>query len=176
MAFVGQLTGKAYDSKEAMLHYERLEARRRAPRNPADELLDRLTPEQIRELDTRSRLSDEQKVLQQQTGVDLQVFFAEHPEYDDCPENAGAMKFYLEGRGINTQSGLVNYHQIEQAYRELCEGGFLKLKKDVLRQQEAQTVRNRGAAIKAQRTPFDEDAAYEMSMDELRQRASGAHD
>lgn len=176
MAFIGQLTGKVYDSKEAMLHYERLEARRRAPRNPADELLDKLTPEQIRELDTRARLSDEQKTLQQQMGVDLQVFLDEHPEYLDCPENSGAMKFYLEGRGVNTQSGTVSYYEIEQAYRDLRAGGFLTLKQDVVRQQEAQRVRERGAAIKAQSTPFNEDAAYEMSLDELRQRASGVLD
>ena len=173
MPFYGELTGKFYDSIQAMRHEEGREAQRRNVRTPEEEAFDALPNEKVCELVERAAASDQQKAAQAQCSIDIAAFLQAHPEYQDCQENTDAMKFCLEGMGVDTKSRTSNFYQLEEAYNHLKAGGFLKLKTSEVNKQAEQAVANRVEQIKRERErTFDDWSAYnELSLDELRQRA-----
>lgn len=172
--FHGRLTGRDYDSVEAMRHYEALEAMRQNAPSKEQLAVESMPLDELRKGIEQLAKSDQQKVAQLQAGVDLAAFLQAHPEYDDADDNANGsmMKFYLEGQGVDTRNGVINYYQLEDAFNGLKAAGFLKLKAGVVKQQREQAVTERVEEIKREQH-FDHEEAYSLPMEELRMRAAG---
>lgn len=172
--FFGPLTGKQYDSVEALRHYEGREAMRRNSTPSAEaKALGGLSLEQLRKGYDELARSESQKLAQEQGLIDCDAFLQAYPEYLDCNENSGAMKFFLEGMGVDTRPGAAfTFEQLEESFLHLKAGGFLKLNASAVKKQQQQAVTNRVEEVK-RKQHFDEDEAYAMPMNELVRRAGG---
>ena len=172
MSYYGKLTGKTYESLEAMRHYEGLEAQRRNVPTAEESAFDNLPADKVRELIVKAAKSEEQKASELQRGVDVLAFKQAYPEYADSVPNSAAMILYLKGMGINDLA-TANFHQLEYAFLHLKESGFLKLKASAVSRQQSQAVNDRLREIEKSRPEFNESDAYNtLSMDEVRQRAA----
>jgi hypothetical protein len=179
--FYGPLTGKWYDSLEAMHHYETREAMHRNV-DPADILLAGLTPEQIRALDERARKSEQEKVNVLLMGKDLLTFKDLHPEYMDGNDPAGdanmkAMVGFFVARGIKHPT----LPELEDAYESLTARGLLQLNQAELNrqvkaesQERARRIQARGgvAAVAANTPTESEEELERMPLEEIRRRAT----
>jgi len=86
--FFGKLTGRHYDSIEALRHAEGREAMRRTARTPAQVDYDNLPAEKIREHFDRLSADEQTKAAQVQCVIDLAAFLQEYAdEYEDSVEN-----------------------------------------------------------------------------------------
>lgn len=171
MSYYGKLTGKHYDSIEAMKHYESIEAQRRNVPTDEQAAFDNLPAEKIRELFNQASLSEQQKAAIAERDVDISVFLELHPEYADCPENGAAMNAVLLGILKARNGHTVRLEDLESAFDVLKDRGALKLDEKVVRKQQQQGIQQRAEALRQQRH-FDESEAEGLSLDELRQRAS----
>jgi hypothetical protein len=102
--FYGRLTGKTYESLEAMRHHERMEAMRRNVPTDEEAAFEALPAEKIKGLFERAAKSEPEKVDLMMSGIDLQTFFSLHPDYIDCQENTTPMVSFVRARGIKAFS------------------------------------------------------------------------
>jgi hypothetical protein len=180
--FWGPLTGKYYDSVEARNHYELREAQHRGA-DPTDMLLEGLTTDQIRALDQRARLSEQQKLDHATSGVDTATFLELHPEYVDCDHNSEEMKRCLYARGHWNPEGTKwpTLPQWENALESLKAVGVLKLNQAELQrqakgeaQERARRIQARGgvAAVVANTPTESEEELYSLPLEEIRRRGT----
>jgi len=181
--FYGPLTGKTYDSLEAMHHYETREAMHRGGVDPTDILLDGLSPEQIAALDKRVRTSEQAQLERSASSIDTATFLELHPEFADCDANSEELKRCLFARGQWNPEGtrFPTLYELEDAFKTLKAAGVLKLNQAELNrqakeraQERARQIRARGgvAAVAANMPTESENELYEMPLDELRRRAT----
>ena len=123
----------------------------------------------------RLAVDEQNREAQIQTRIDLPAFLQAHPEYEDDGQagktNGEAMKLGLKMIGVKDPT-TANFYQLEEVFNRLKESGELTLKVSVLQQQAQQAVADRVQEIEQERE-FNEDDAYSMSLDQLRQRAGG---
>jgi len=177
--YYGQLTGKVYPSREAKEHYELREAMHRGI-DPTQILLEGLSLEQIRALDTYSRRSDKDREDALAMQIAISDFRELHPEFidgDNCT-NGPMMQLILEHSGVKYPT----LPQLEEAYQFLRAKGFLHLDQKELNrqakeeaQERARQIRARGgvAAVAANMPVESEEELERMPLDELRRRANG---
>jgi len=136
--------------------------------NWADEVAENLSPEKYRELATVAVRDQQQAAAQADLGRQIEKFFQLHPEYSDCDHNSAAMNVGLRALGIDPTSATAE--DFDNVFGRVK--GFLSLKKDVLEKQAKAKV---AEEIEAERkaATFDEEEAWSMPMDKLRQRAGG---
>src|SRR5499427_10448691 len=136
--------------------------------NWADAVANNCSPEKYREL-ARAAVKDQERVAAQaELGKQIERFFQLRPEYSDCDHNSAAMNVGLRALGIDPTSATAeDFDLVFSRVRN-----SLSLKKDVLEKQAQAKV---AEEIEAERkaTEFDEEAAWSMPMDKLRQRAGG---
>ena len=136
--------------------------------NWADEVAENLSPEKYRELATVAVRDQQQAAAQADLGRQIEKFFQLHPEYSDCDHNSAAMNVGLRALGIDpTTATAEDFDLVFSRVRN-----SLSLKKDVLEKQAKAKV---AEEIEAERkaAAFDEEEAWSMPMDKLRQRAGG---
>jgi hypothetical protein len=178
----GPLTGRYYESVEARNYYELREAQHRGV-DPTDMLLEGLSTDQIRALDQRARLSEQQKLDHATSGVNTATFLELHPEYVDCDHNSEEMKRILYERGHWNPEGTKwpTLPQRENAFESLKAVGVLKLNQAGLQrqakgeaQERARQIRARGgvAAVAANEPIESEEQLEKMSLEEIRHRAT----
>lgn len=171
--YYGELTGKNYDSVEALRHYEGLEAMRRNAPSKEEEAVETMTPEELRSGIERLMRSEQQKVAQVQASIDLAAFLQSHPEYEDSDQNGAALRRCLIGMGVQDLT-TVNFYQVEEAFNRLSQTGELKLNAGAVKKQVERAVSNRVKEIEQERN-VNWDELYSMPLDELRRRASGVN-
>jgi hypothetical protein len=140
--------------------------------NETDKLLDNLTPDQILSLEKRaSATKAERDAEDNYHGKDLPLFLQSNPAYRDCAHNTKLMRMTWDQRGIKAPS-LV---EIEEAYIDLRTAGVLQLNPKAVERENAASYAARADEIIAERKAreFNEDAAYELPLDEVRRRAIG---
>jgi hypothetical protein len=127
--YYGPLTGKRYDSLEAMHHYETREAMHRNV-DPTDILLEGLTTEQIRALDQRVQHTEQAKLERSASSLATATFLELHPEFADCDANSEELKRCLYARGQWNPEGtrFPTLNELEDAFKTLKAAGVLKLK------------------------------------------------
>jgi hypothetical protein len=181
--YFGPLTGKYYDSLEAMHHYELREAQHRGV-DPTEMLLEGLTTDQIAALDKRVRQTEQAQLDRSASSVDTATFLELHPEFVDCDANSEELKRCLFARGQWNPDGtrFPTLYQIEDAFKTLKAAGVLKLNQAELNrqakeqaQERARQIQARGgvAAVAANTPPESEEELYELPMPELRRRSAG---
>ena len=181
--YYGPLTGKYYDSLEAMHHYELREAQHRGV-DPTEMLLEGLTTDQIAALDKRVRQGEQVQVDRSASSVDTATFLELHPEMIDCEANSEELKRWLFARGQWNPEGtrFPTLSELEDAFKNLKAAGVLKLNQAELNrqakeraQERARQIRARGGvAAVAANTPTESEAElYELPMDELRRKSAG---
>ena len=182
--YYGPLTGKYYDSVEAMHHYETREAMHRNL-DPTEILLEGLTTEQIAALDKRARQTEQVKLDHATSGVNTATFLELHPEYVDCDHNSEEMKRCLYARGHWNPEGTKwpTLPQWESAFESLKAVGVLKLNQAELQrqakgdaQERARQIQARGgvAAAAANMPTESEEELETMPLEEVRRRATRA--
>jgi hypothetical protein len=178
--FYGPLTGKYYDSVEARNYYELREAQHRGV-DPTDMLLEGLSTDQIRALDQRARLSEQEKVDMVSLGEDLLTFHSLHPEYEDFgaagEENKKVMLAHFRALRIKHPT----LAQLEDAYQQLKANDLLHLNQAELQkqtnkqaQERARKIQARGgvAAVAANEPTETEEELETMPLAEIRRRAT----
>lgn len=171
MNYYGKLTGKTYDSLEAMRHYEGMEARRRNVPTDEQAAFDNLPADKIREHFNRLAADDQTRAAQEQMVVDAEVFKQLHPEYKATKNNLAAMTLALRSIGADVDHDIATLGQFERAL-ELCKAnGSVELDGKALQKQKQAGIEQRASAIRQERD-FDPLEAEGLSLDELRRRAS----
>jgi hypothetical protein len=166
--FKGKLTGKTYDSLEAMRHCERLEAMRRAVPTEDEAAFDDLPAEKIKELFARAAKSEQEKADLAMSGIDLQTFFELNPAYVDCQQNTTPIVSFLRARGIKAPT----LSDMQDAYDSLKAAGLLVLNQAVLQKQRKGEIADRAKEIEAARALPDDDELYSLLLEEVRRRAT----
>lgn len=166
--FYGRLTGKTYESLEAMRHHERLEAMRRNVPTDEEAAFEALPAEKVREHIERAMQSEKEKTELFMSSIDLQTFFELHPEYKDCQENSSPMVSFLRAKGIPRPT----LSDLEDAYNNLRAAGLLQLNRAAIQKQQKAEIQQRARGIEDQRTLPDEDELYSMPLEEIRRRAT----
>jgi hypothetical protein len=166
--FYGRLTGKTYETVEAMRHHERLEAMRRNVPTDEEAAFEAMPAEKLRGFIERAMQSDQEKTDLMMSGIDLQTFFELHPEYVDCQANTSPMVSFVRARGIKAPT----LSDLEEAYAALRASGLLQLNQAVLQKQRKGEIADRAKEIEAQRTLPDEEELYALPLDEIRRRAT----
>jgi len=136
--------------------------------NWADEVAENLSPEKYRVLAAVAVRDQQKAVAQADLGKQIEKFFQLRPEYSDCEHNSAAMNVGLRALGIDpTTATAEDFDLVFSRVRN-----SLSLKPDVLQKQAKAKV---AEEIEAERkaAAFDEEAAWSMPMDKLRQRAGG---
>jgi hypothetical protein len=180
--YYGPLTGKYYDSLEAMHHYELREAQHRGV-DPTEMLLEGLTTDQIAALDKRARQGDQVQVDRNASSVDTATFLALHPEMIDCDANSEELKRWLYARGQWNPEGtrFPTLRELETAFESLKAAGVLKLNQAELTrqakeqaQERARQIRARGGvAAAAANIPTESEEELElMPLEEIRRRGT----
>jgi hypothetical protein len=180
--FYGPLTGKTYDSLEAMHHYETREAMHRNV-DPTDILLEGLSPEQIAALDQRVRQTEQVELERSAPSIDTATFLELHPEFADCDANSEELKRFLFARGQWNPEGTrwPTLYQLEDAFKTLKATGVLKFNQDELNRQAKEQAQERarqiqargGVAAAAANTPTESEEELEtMPLEEIRRRAT----
>ncbi len=180
--YYGPLTGKYYDSLEAMHHYETREAMHRNV-DPTEILLEGLTTDQIAALDKRARQGEQAQLDRSASFVDTATFLELHPEFADCDANSEELKRWLYARGQWNPEGtrFPTLRELEDAFKNLKAAGVLKLNQAELNrqakeqaQERARQIRARGGvAAVAANTPTESDDELEtMPLEEIRRKAT----
>jgi hypothetical protein len=155
------ITGLTYGSREHMLD-EEAKHKMRHGRTQEDELMDSLSAEQIRALDTKVRKASEQKAQDKEEFTNAVLFSKLHPEYKVCPQNAARMVHYFSSQGITH----VNLEMMESGFEALKADGLLVLDENVLRQQEVDEIEQRAEKIRQQRAAVPAEAdLYESPLE-----------
>ena len=136
--------------------------------NWEDEVADNLSPEKYRELATVAVRDQQRAAAQAELGKQIEKFFQMHPEYSDCDHNSAAMNVGLRALGIDPTTATAEDSDL--VFGRVRDS--LSLKKDVLEKQAKAQV---SEEIEAERraASFNEEEAWSMPMDKLRQRAGG---
>lgn len=173
MPFIGNLSGKQYESREVMLTEERRFAALR------DRDMIAKMDAKIAEipLDTLKALADREAINESiSRGAEVSqfrgdVFVQYQPAYIDTPSNALAMKTLLLSWGVVVGTN----EDFQRAFDFLHARGMLKVDQKALQQQHADLVRETAQRLRDRGIPsFDEEEAETLSMDELRGRANEA--
>ena len=141
----------------------------------ADEIYEGLSAGKVKEK-VNALIRDEEKTRLRAGAIDeIQKFLALHPEVDNDEQNHNPNGEYfrveMKLRGLDPTT--VTVQDLRDTYRNLRAAGIpLRLKEDVVRKQREEKDRKDADAIK-KREQFDENDAYSIPMEELRQRAGG---
>jgi len=160
MAFIGQLTGKQYETFEHMLYEERKEAMRRAKpdeieREFADVPLEKLKAIcNAAQMETEGRTEDRAR-----SNADVTIWLNQHPEYINNDHNKKLMLHEI-GRANPT------FQEMEFGYQQLREADLLQLDRAEVVKQEAKNSKER--AKQTRTTPYTEAELEAMSLDQLR--------
>ena len=136
--------------------------------NWADAVANNCSPAEYRKLARAAVKDQEREAAQADLGRQIERFFQLRPEYSDCEHNSAAMNVGLRALGIDpTTATAEDFDLVFSRVRN-----SLSLKKDVLEKQAKAKV---AEEIEAERkaATFDEEEAWSMPMDKLRQRAGG---
>jgi hypothetical protein len=144
-------------------------------------LLEGLSTDQIRALDQRARLSEQEKVDMLSLGEDLLTFHSLHPDYEDYgavgEENKKVMLAHFRALGVKHPT----LAQLEHAYQQLKGNGLLYLNQAELQkqansqaQERARKIQARGgvAAVAANMPTESEEELETMPLEEIRRRAT----
>jgi hypothetical protein len=171
MAFIGQLTGKKYESLEAMLYEERREAMRRAKPDEAEKAFADVPTEKLKAILTAAQMGmDDTRIANERSKVDVTVWLNLHPEYVNSDRNSNLMRHELGG-SINPTVA-----ELEEAFQSLLPTGLLELNQAVLAKQEKAAMQDRANKIAENGGPLGrhtEEEMEKMSLHELRLRANG---
>jgi hypothetical protein len=143
------------------------------PTTPAEKAFEQLDAEGVKWLFNRAMASEEEKVVAdsfQTTTVPL--FCKMYPAYVDSAHNMKLMKHQWETAfGVRVP----NLVQLEESFFELRNSGVLTLNAKAVAKEEAAVIAQRHDELIAARkeSEFDEADAYNMSLEELRQKANG---
>jgi hypothetical protein len=140
--------------------------------NWADEVLENLSLEKIRELETRARQSEEQKRRRDAHPNEYEKFLELCPDFDNDPDpqnnNFGAIIADFRLRQLdpttsNAQDLRESWQRVKAAMPDV-----LRIKQEYVKKQNAASAKEI-----LEREAFNEEDAYTMPMDKLRQRARG---
>jgi hypothetical protein len=157
--YLSTLTGHVYDSAQAAKHYDDLEARSiNAGQDEGEKILSKLTTEQVKSL-TESMIKRADEAANRPNGeASITEWLANTPAYIDeglaGAQNSGALKAHLRSQGLFPP---YSSSQLHKAYSDLVELGVLHLK----------------SGVDAKVDSFDEAAAYNLPLDELKRRVGG---
>lgn len=165
MAYIGQLTGKQYETFEAMLYEERKEAMRRAaPLEKAREYAD-IPLEKLKAICTDAQIEMEGGTEDRARAVaDATVFVNMHPEYINNEHNK---KLMLHQVGRANPS----FKELEVAYQQLRASDLLQLDRAEVVKEEAKADLERARGIRT--TPYSEEELEAMPLDQLRSVCNG---
>src|SRR6185437_1359517 len=166
MPYIGQLTGKQYETFEAMLYEERKEAMRRAKpdeieREFADVPLEKLKAICIAaQMETEGRSEDRVR-----SNADITVWLNLHPEYINNDHNK---KLILHQIGHANPT----FQEMDVAYQQLRASDLLQLDQAEVVKQEAKAGKERARQIRT--TPYTEAELEAMPLDQLRSVCNGS--
>src|SRR6185437_14433920 len=166
MPYIGQLTGKQYETFEAMLYEERKEAMRRAnpdeiEREFADVPLEKLKAICIAaQMETEGRSDDRAR-----SNADVTVWLNQHPEYINNDHNRTLMEHQM---GVKNP----NFQDLEVAYQQLRSSDLLQLDQAEVVKQEAKAGKERARQVRT--TAYTEAELEAMPLDQLRNVCNGS--
>lgn len=165
MPYIGQLTGKQYETFEAMIYEERKEAMRRAaPLERGREYAD-VSREKLRAILNDAQIEAEGGTEDRARAVaDATLFLNQHPEYINNDHNKKLM-LHQVGRANPT------FQELEVAYKELRAADLLQLDRAEVVKQEAKAGKERAKQIRT--TPYTEEELEAMPLDQLRSICNG---
>lgn len=176
--FKGALTGRTFDSLDALIAQERQAAfeHQAVDKQPdLERAFDALPIEDqqqmLRDAYQQSLAAQHGQISQQNADSWLTL----HPEFRDDTGNGKLMLTQLRLNGVVNRPVTIEDYEI--ANRQLVDAGLVRLNPAALRKQQAQEVLDRAErAVKTPGSVFDntsEEAMYELPLDEVRRRANG---
>ncbi len=167
MAFIGQLTGKQYESFEAMVYEERREAMRRSNNSEVGKEYANITLDQLKAICIDAQIIQEGRSgpEAERAKHDATVWLSLHPEYINNDYNKKLMEHEM---------GVINptIQDLENAYQALRASDLLQLDQAEIVKQEQQAANQRAKGIKKAGGPLapmhTEDEMYSMSLEDLR--------
>src|SRR5215469_12055998 len=132
----------------------------------------RATAEDVRAGQEIFLKTEESRAKQAQTIQDERDFLAAYPEFKPTKENWARMCLYLEGAGVEANSGVATFEDMEAAFHHLKPLGGLELNKASVRHQEARAINERNEA-RERAAAFNEEEAYALPLNEVARRARG---
>ena len=189
MPFYGYLTGREYETLEAMRVGEKEAAQREAAQLSPDPFDDPNAPtaEQIRATAEYVEHSNQDAAKNMAEERAAEIFCQIHPEFVQNKRNAAAIEMLLKARGI-IDDRYVSVEDIEDAYSELLQRGLIDVDESKLREQPRATVteqaneirtarKSRSSGISTRtvsrsvRPSYTDDQLYSMSLEQLRELA-----
>lgn len=174
MAFIGQISGRHYNSYEEMVVGEKIAVAHRDASIIADqdEVINSIPLDTLRTIADRAAIAADAAQSGKRSRADVAAWGALHPEWKDTPSNIRLMDHELKRQGV-----LINptVGELERAYNSLTESGLLDLNEKKLREREQKLAQQRANTIQESGGPlpaFNEDEAYSIDMDQLRVRAN----
>jgi len=174
--FKGALTGRTYESLDALIAQERqaaIEQLGAEKQSDLERAFDHLPLEDaqalLRDAEKRSQSLADGKISQQNADAWLTL----NPTWRDDEANAKLMREQLILNGV---TGVVTINDYQIAERQLVAAGLVRQNPAALRKQQAQEVLDRAEHAVKNSAAFDttsEDAMYELPLDEVRRRANG---
>jgi hypothetical protein len=166
MPFIGQLTGKQYDTFEHMLYEERKEAMRRAKPDEIEREFADVPPEKLKAICTAAQMETEGRFEDRaRSNADVTIWLNQHPEYVNNDFNKKLMEHQM---GVKNP----NFQELEVAYQQLRGSNLLQLDQAELVKQEAKSGKERAKQIRM--TPYTEEELEAMPLDQLRSVCNGA--
>ena len=160
MPFIGQLTGKQYETFEHMLYEERKEAMRRAKPDEIEREFADVPLEKLKAICNAAQMATEGRTVDRaRSNADVTIWLNQHSEYINNDHNKKLLLHQI-GRANPT------FQELEVAYQQLREADLLQLDQAELVKQDAKSGEQRARQIrKAQYTEAELDA---MPLDQLR--------
>lgn len=172
MAYVGQVSGRHYNSYEEMVAGERIAAARRDASIIAedDAAIAAVPLETLRKIAERAAIADDTALGGSRSRADVATWLALRPEYKDGSEtNTRLMNHELARQGVRINPTVA---ELETAYNSLTASNLLDLNQKVLREQETQRTKERASGIKTAGGPLapkhSEQELYDMPLEDLR--------
>ena len=190
MSYTGYVTGRPYETIEAMKAGEKEYVQRQQAQLEPDYLYDPNAPtaEEVLAAAKYVEQAGQDRAKQVSDERAAQVWLELHPEYTPSPRNAALLEYALRSKGI-LQDQFVTVEDLDSVYDDLRSRGLIEANPTKLAEQHANTVREQADEIRASRKSrptsgistrtisrstrqqFSEDDLYGMSLEELRVHA-----
>lgn len=157
-----ELTGKTYDSRQALIAEETAERMRRYQPTEEEKLMESLSLDQVKVLGRKIEEDERKKEADDYEFSNAVVFAELNPAFVQCPANAKQMEHWLRSRGIQEAT----VERLEEGYRELKAAGLLQINAQVEQQQRRDQLKQRAEEIRQQRATTPTEAElYEAPLD-----------
>lgn len=126
----GRLTGHTFDSEEAMVHFERLEALKLQARSQQQSEFDKLPADKVKLIAEGFLNAVAESAGKVAQGKDIDGFLKRHPEFVNSDFNGAKMNAFLIAKGKSGGAGNATSGDLEEAFDSLSAAGVLEINQE----------------------------------------------